>query len=91
MAKVIAELKGQVAELRAQVRDLKARLNMHSGNSSIPPSANPPSAPRFPPKPPTGRKPGGQPGHKGHSRVRLPVERLKDVVHLLRFVPDAER
>jgi transposase len=70
----------QLDELRAQVRDLKAKLNTHSGNSSLPPSANPPSAPKFPPKPPTGRKPGGQPGHKGHARVRLPAGRVKDVV-----------
>ena len=79
-AKLILELQAQVKELRAEVRELKAKLNTHSGNSSLPPSANPPSAPKFPPKPPTGRKPGGQPGHTGHSRVRLPVERIDQVV-----------
>ena len=67
--------------LQAEVRDLRAKLNTHSGNSSLPPSANPPSAPKPLPKPPSGRKPGGQPGHRGHSRVRLPPERVKQVVH----------
>jgi transposase len=83
-AKLVLELQTEVKQLRAEVRDLKARLNTHSGNSSLPPSANPASAPKFPPKPPTGRKPGGQPGHKGHSRVRLPPERVN---HVVRYVP----
>jgi transposase len=82
-AKLVLELQAQVKELRAEVRDLKARLNTHSGNSSLPPSADPPSAPKFPPKPPTGRKPGGQPGHTGHSRVRLPVERVDQVIQYI--------
>ena len=83
-AKLLAEQQTQLDECRAKIRDLEARLNTHSGNSSLPPSANPPSAPKFPPRPPTGRKPGGQPGHKGHSRVRLPPERINQVV---RYIP----
>ena len=86
---MVEELQALVKELRAEVRDLKAKLNTHSGNSSLPPSANPPGAPKFPPKPPTGRRPGGQPGHQGHSRVRLPAGRVNEVV---RHVPvDCER
>ena len=80
-AKLVVDLQAQLAALQAKVRELEARLNTHSGNSSLPPSANPPGAPKAPPKPPTGRKPGGQPGHPGHSRLRLPPERLKEVVH----------
>ena len=45
-------LQAQVAQLQTEVRELRARLNMHSGNSSLPPSANPPSTPKPPPKPP---------------------------------------
>lgn len=75
-----AELAKLVQELQAEVRQLRAQLNTHSGNSSLPPSANPPSAPKPPAKPPTGRKPGGQPGHLGHSRTRLPPERINHVV-----------
>jgi transposase len=83
---LVEELQSQVKELKSKIRDLEARLNTHSGNSSLPPSANPPGAPKFPPKPPTGRKPGGQPGHKGHARVRLAAERVD---HVIQYVPGA--
>jgi transposase len=86
LAKRVAEQQSRLDALGAELRDLKARLNTHSGNSSLPPSANPPGAPKFPPKAPTGRKPGGQPGHKGHSRERLPAERVNEVV---RYIPAA--
>jgi transposase len=77
---MVVELKAEIQTLRAEVRELKAQLHTHSGNSSLPPSANPPSAPPPPPKAPTGRKPGGQEGHEGHVRVRLPPERVKEVI-----------
>jgi transposase len=70
--------------LEAVVKELQARLGLHSGNSSLPPSKNPPQAAKPVVKTPTGRKPGGQPGHQPCARVRLPRERLKEVVA---FVP----
>ena len=78
------ELLRRVAELEALVRELQARLGLNATNSSLPPSANPPQAPKPVVKTPTGRKPGGPPGHPPHLRLRLPPERLKDIVH---FVP----
>ena len=81
---LIAQLTARIESLEKRIRELEARLNTHSGNSSLPPSANPPSAPKPPPQPPTGRKPGGQPGHPGHPRTRLPPERVKEVI---RHVP----
>jgi len=77
-------LQRRVAELEAIVRDLQARLGLNATNSSLPPSANPPSAPKPVVKKPTGRQPGGQPGHPAHSRLRLPPEQLKEVIH---FIP----
>jgi transposase len=68
----------RVAELEARLRDLEARLGQNASNSSIPPSANPPQAPPAVRKQPTGRKPGGQPGHTAHLRARLPAERLTE-------------
>ena len=66
--------------MEATVRDLTARLGQNASNSSVPPSANPPAAPKPVVKAPTGRKPGGQPGHVPYQRVRLPAERLRQVI-----------
>jgi transposase len=77
---VIAGLQGQLAALAARVRDLEQRLGQNSSNSSRPPSADPPAAPKPVVKIPSGRKPGGQPGHAAHLRRRLPPERLAEVV-----------
>jgi len=77
----VTQLQARVAELEQQVRELHAQLNQNSSNSSRPPSSDPPQAPQRPSKPPTGRKPGGQPGHPGHSRTRLPPDRVEQVMH----------
>ncbi len=86
---VIAELMAQlakVAELEERVRELEARLNSNSSNSSTPPSADPPGTPKPPSRTSTGRKPGGQPGHTGHHRIRLPPQRVD---HVVPYVPQA--
>ena len=74
------QLQQRIADLEALVRELQERLNQNSSNSSIPPSANPLSAPKPVLKNPTGRKPGGQRGHPGHHRHRIPLERVKGIV-----------
>ena len=58
----------QIATLQQRVADLEARLKQHSGNSSKPPSSDPPSAPPRPARVPRGRQAGGQPGHPRHER-----------------------
>ncbi|HZY85445.1 MAG TPA: IS66 family transposase [Gemmataceae bacterium] len=63
---------------------MRARLGQNASNSSLPPSANPPQAAKPVVKKPTGRKPGGQPGHAPAQRLRLPPERVDEVV---RHVP----
>jgi transposase len=78
------KLRRRVAELEALVRDLQARLGQNASNSSVPPSANPPAAPIPVVKQPTGRTAGGQPGHAPCQRVRLPAERVHEVI---RYVP----
>jgi len=80
----IAELQKQLAESQAQNRKLGENARRNASNSSIPPSTNPPDAPKPTAKKPTGRKRGGQPGHPGHTRVRLPPERVQ---HTIPFVP----
>src|SRR3990172_1350053 len=72
----------QVTELRAEGAKLREQIWRNSQNSSQPPSSDPPNAPARPPRTPSGRKAGGQTGHPGHGRKRLPVEQVKHVVDL---------
>ncbi len=71
-----AALRAENADLQARVRELEARLGENSANSSRPPSSDPPQAPVRPKAPPSGRKRGGQPGHRGAFRALLPVEQV---------------
>jgi hypothetical protein len=80
---VIAALQQRVDELERQLKDLQARLGVNASNSSLPPSANPPQAPPPVVKKRTGRPTGGQPGHQGHQRQRLPPERVQHVIALI--------
>jgi transposase len=66
---VMAGYEQRIASLEGEVRELKARLGQNSQNSSRPPSSDGPHVKRKPPKAPSGRKPGGQPGHRVHQRV----------------------
>src|SRR5262249_7836049 len=80
-----AELLQRIAQLEQTVRDLQARLGQNASNSSLPPSANPPSAPKPVVKKRTEKQTGGQPGHLGLSRLRLPPER---VTHTIPLIPN---
>lgn len=84
----VTALQTQVQALQEQVCDLEVRLKQNACNSSLPPAANPPQAPKPVTKKPTGRPPGGQPGHPGHARLRLPAERLKEVIPYVPTVCD---
>jgi transposase len=80
---VIEVLQQRVADLEKQLKDLQGRLGANASNSSLPPSANPPQAPPPVIKNRTGRKTGGQRGHPGHQRSRLPRERVQHVIALI--------
>ncbi len=79
----ICVLEGRVAELEAEVRDLLARLGRNASNSSLPPSANPPGAPKPVLKKKSQRKPGGQPNHPPHLRKLVPPERVNETLPYL--------
>jgi len=66
--------------LEARVAELEQRLSRSSRNSSLPPSADPPSAPPRPRRPGSGRERGAQPGHKGRSRPLLALERVDELI-----------
>ena len=71
----LAELEplvARVAELEQRRAVAEARAQQHSGNSSRPPSSDPPDAPGRPAARPSGRRRGGQPGHRGHHREWVP-------------------
>ena len=73
----VAALRAIVAELRSQVEELKAKLSQSSSNSNRPPSSDSPGQHEARPgKAPTGRRAGGQPGHKGWKRTLLPAEKV---------------
>ena len=77
---LIQAMQRQIAALQAEVRSLKDRLDTNSRNSSKPPSADPIHLKRQPPKTPSGRKRGGQPGHQRPTRPLVPPEQLAGAV-----------
>src|SRR5690242_6594741 len=76
----VTTLQAEVSKLQTQLSDAQARLHQHSGNSSRPPSSDPPSAPARPKRSPTGRKRGGQKGHPGHMRLQVAEADLSGIV-----------
>jgi len=83
LEKRVAELEAQVAALLAEVAALKEKLNRNSSNSSKPPSSDPPWDKQPAGKSRSGRAPGGQAGHEGHHRQRVPLERVAKVIHVM--------
>ena len=77
----IAQLAEENARLHEENGRLKERLGLNSSNSSKPPSSDAPGTPRQS-KRPTGRRPGGQPGHKKHERALLPPEQVQHIVEV---------
>jgi transposase len=77
----VAVLEAVVQRLEATVHDLTERLQHDSRTSSRPPSSDLPQAiGRRPRHEPSGRRPGGQPGHEGHTRALVPIERVDVVI-----------
>jgi transposase len=76
---LVQALRAEVKKLAERVEELERRLGRNSRNSSRPPSGDPPGVKREP-KTPTGRKPGGQPGHEGCARAMFPPGRIDRIV-----------
>lgn len=71
----------ELGDLKAQQQELLEKINRTSKNSSSSPSSDPPGAQKRPPKRKSGKKRGGQPGHKGHSRHLYDVSECEEVLN----------
>src|SRR5947209_19688447 len=69
-----AAVSALVRSFERRVADLEERIGKNSTNSSRPPSSDPPSVKRPPPAPASGKKRGGQPGHRRQARPLVPPE-----------------
>jgi transposase len=81
VVEVLLRMDRRIQQLEARVGKLERELKRGSGNSSAPPSSDPPSKrrPRRG-KDPSGRKQGAQDGHEGHGRELLPVSAVDQVI-----------
>jgi transposase len=68
-----------VQALEAEIATLRERVNRNSSNSSQPPSSDGPEVSKSRKRAGSGRKRGGQKGHKGTTRKLVPVEQVKEV------------
>ena len=89
----LAERERQLAEAQKRIADLERQLALRQQNSTT--TSKPPSSDGLAGRPrergrrrKSRRKPGGQPGHPGHSRPLVPTERVNAFVDL---VPEACR
>src|SRR5215831_16065590 len=73
-----AAIRALIQRYERRLADLEARLKQNSANSSKPPSSDPPSLKRSPPKPPSRNKAGGQ---HGHAKVQRALVDHPDTIH----------
>src|SRR6266700_708530 len=68
----------RIAQLENRLNDLENRLKLNSTNSSKPPSSDPIGMKRRPPAPSSGKRRGGQPGHRKVRRSLVPPEKVRE-------------
>ena len=77
--RALEAIAGQVVRLTARVAELEARLGQTSANTSKPPSSDGPHVKPAPPKKPSGKARGGQPGHPRNDRPLLPPDAVVEL------------
>ena len=73
-----AAIRALIERYERRLTDLEARLKQNSTNSSKPPSSDPPSLKRSPPKPTSSNKAGGQ---RGHAKAQRALVDRPDAIH----------
>src|ERR1019366_3935970 len=79
VVEVLLAMDRRIQQLEARVEKLERQLAKNSGNSSRPPSSDPPRRTPGRGKDRSGRNPGGQPGHEGHGRPLLPTWAVEEL------------
>jgi transposase len=74
---LISQLQVNHVQAMQRLSELEERLKLNSRNSSKPPSSDGPGTPPRAPRPKSGKRPGGQPGHPGSFRAMVPVEQTQ--------------
>lgn len=80
LVELTARYERQIVRLEARIERLEERVRENSSNSSLPPSADPPASRPRRERSPSGRKPGGQPGHEGTTRQLVGESEIDAVV-----------
>ena len=81
LEETVLRLQAAIQQLEATVHQVREQLQQNSRTSSRPPSSDPPQVlGQRPRREPSGRRPGGQPGHEGQTRALLPVEEVDAVI-----------
>jgi len=75
---LVQSYEDRLALLENRLGDLENRLKLNSTNSSKPPSSDPIGMERRPPAPPSGKRRGGQPGHRKARRALVPPEKVRE-------------
>jgi len=83
MSQELVILKAEVKRLREENRHLREQLGLNSRNSSTPPSADSPGARKPKRRVKSGKRRGGQPGHKGSQRRLIPTAECHEVIELM--------
>ena len=77
---VIDVLWDALGQMQARILELEEQLRLTSRNSSKPPSSEGlATARRYPERPRSGRRRGGQPGHPGVKRALVPLEEVDQI------------
>jgi transposase len=83
LEETVQSLKAAIQQVETTAHQLREQLQQNSRTSARPPSSDPPQAlAQRPRREPSGRRPGGQLGHEGQTRVLLPVEEVDVVIPL---------